>query len=93
LEDGNITNSVNFPAATLPRRQGSQRLIVANRNQPNMIGNITAVLAEQNINIDDMLNKSREDLAYSIIDLNGDVRSDLVQTIEQLDGVIFARIV
>jgi len=93
LEDGNISNSVNFPNATLPRRSGNQRLIVANDNKPNMIGAITQILADHAINIDDMLNKSRGDLAYNIIDVNGNLSDEAVTAIARLDGVLFARAV
>jgi len=93
LEDGNIINSVNFPNCSLPKRSGDKRLIVANENKPNMIGNITNLLAKNNINIDDMLNKSRGDLAYNIIDISGNIGDDLVKSIEELDGVLFAKLV
>ncbi len=91
LEDGNIRNSVNFPAARMPRN-GKYRLIIANRNIPKMVGNITSVLADENINISDMLNKHRDDIAYNIIDLDDDLNNEQVAKIRALEGVIMVRV-
>lgn len=91
LEDGNIRNSVNFPAADMPRSNGA-RIIIANRNVPAMVGKITTVLAELNINIADMLNKHRDDLAYNIIDIDGAIAEDQVARIRSIEGVILARV-
>lgn len=91
LENGNIKNSVNFPTADMPRNGGS-RLIIANKNVPAMVGKITAVLAEENLNIADMLNQHREDLAYNIIDIDGAVQEDQVAKIRKIDGIILARV-
>ena len=91
LEDGNIRNSVNFPAADMPRSNGP-RIIIANRNVPAMVGKITSVLAELNINIADMLNKHRDDLAYNIIDIDGNIAEDQVARIRNIEGVILARV-
>jgi len=89
LEDGNIKNSVNFPAADMPRNGGS-RIIIANKNVPAMVGKITNVLAEQNINISDMLNKHRDELAYNIIDIDGSISDEQVARIRQIEGIILA---
>ena len=91
LKNGNIKNSINFPAADMPRNN-SARIIIANRNVPAMVGKITAVLAEQNINIADMLNKHREDLAYNIIDIDGNIEEAQVAKIRLIDGIILARV-
>jgi D-3-phosphoglycerate dehydrogenase len=91
LENGNIKNSVNFPSASMPRNGGA-RLIIANRNIPKMVGNITAVLADENINISDMLNKHRDELAYNIIDLDGEVDESQIARIKEVDGVIMVRL-
>jgi D-3-phosphoglycerate dehydrogenase len=91
LEDGNIRNSVNFPAARMARN-GKYRLIIANRNIPKMVGNITSVLADENINISDMLNRHRDDIAYNIIDLDDDLNENQVAKIRSLDGVIMVRV-
>lgn len=92
LENGNIINSVNFPNATMPKSQENQRLVIANKNIPCMIENITSILAENNINIVNMLNKSRGDIAYNIIDINGDTDKYLIEKIRDIDKVIFARL-
>lgn len=91
LENGNIKNSVNFPNTGMPRN-GGYRLIIANKNIPKMVGNITAVLADQNINIADMLNKHRGDIAYNIIDIDGEISEDSVQKIRDIDGIIMVRL-
>ncbi len=92
LENGNIINSVNFPNATMPKSINRQRLIIANKNIPHMIENITSILANTNINIVNMLNKSRGDIAYNIIDINGNVDKSLIEKIENIDEVIFSRL-
>lgn len=72
LENGNIRNSVNFPPIMLDRVQGAAegtRLAISNKNVPGMLGKILSILAEQNINVVDMINKSRDDIAYNLIDL------------------------
>lgn len=91
LENGNIKNSVNFPNATMPRN-GRNRLIIANKNIPRMVGNITAVLADENINIADMLNKHFGDIAYNIIDIDGDIPDEKVQKISDIQGVFMVRV-
>ena len=89
LQDGNIKNSVNFPSTDMPRNGGT-RLIIANKNVPAMLGKITNVLAEQNINISDMLNKHRDELAYNIIDIDGSISDSQVEKIRQIEGIILA---
>ncbi len=91
LEDGNIKNSVNFPSADVPRNGGA-RIIIANKNVPAMVGKITNVLAEQNINIADMLNKHRDELAYNIIDIDGNINDEQIAKIRQIEGIILARV-
>ena len=93
LENGNIINSVNFPNASMPRSPETTRVIIANKNVPSMIENITSKLAKNNLNIVDMLNKSRGDIAYNIIDVSGNVDNALCDRIESLDNVIFARVI
>lgn len=92
LEKGNIKNSVNYPECILAL-SGTKRILVANRNIPNMIGQITQVLAENKINIADMLNKSKGDLAYNIIDIEGDVNNTIVEKIKSIKDVIMVRII
>ena len=93
LENGNIRNSVNFPEAVLPRVPGKTRLAIANSNVPNMVGQISTLLANANINIADLLNKSRGELAYTLIDTDGGVDDQLVQRLRGIEGVLSARVV
>jgi D-3-phosphoglycerate dehydrogenase len=91
LNDGNIKNSVNFPNSEMPRN-GGYRLIIANKNIPKMVGNITSVLADEDINIADMLNKHRGDIAYNIIDIDGEISENQVKAIRDIEGIIMARV-
>jgi D-3-phosphoglycerate dehydrogenase / 2-oxoglutarate reductase len=93
LENGNIRNSVNYPEAVLPRMPNTTRIAIANSNVPNMVGQISTSLAGQKINIADLLNKSRGDIAYTLIDVDGAVSASLLATIRAIDGVLAARIV
>ncbi len=93
LENGNIRNSVNFPEAVLPRAPNSTRLAIANSNVPNMVGQISTCLAGANLNIAELLNKSRGEYAYTLIDTDGTVDADVVGKIRSIDGVLAARIV
>ncbi len=91
LEEGEIRNSVNFPEATLRRGPGTTRLAIANSNVPNMVGQISTLLADAGLNIADLLNKSRGDLAYTIIDVDGEPSDDLLAKIRSISGVLAAR--
>ena len=93
LENGNVRNSVNFPEAVLPRIPGTMRLAIANSNVPNMVGQISTCLASASINIADLLNKSRGEYAYTLIDTDGVVDEALVARIASIAGVLSARIV
>lgn len=90
LEKGNIINSVNFPDCTL-MPSGSKRILVANKNIPNIIGQITQVLAEQKINIADMLNKSKGDYAYNIIDIDGNINDKVIAHLKNIKDVVMVR--
>ena len=92
LERGNIKNSVNFPAAEMAPT-GKTRITVANKNVPNMVGQITAVLAKHKLNIEDMLNKNRGEVAYNIIDVAGDVPKDIQAELAAIDGVLLVRVI
>ncbi len=92
LENGNVRNSVNFPEAVLPRIPNTTRLSIANSNVPNMVGQISTCLAAANLNIADLLNKSRGEYAYTLIDTDGSVSEDLVQRIRKIEGVLSARV-
>ena len=90
LERGTITNSVNFPECQLDATD-NQRVLVANRNIPNMVGQITTILANHSINILDLLNRHRGDLAYNIIDIDGNLSQGAVDQLQAIEGVIFVR--
>jgi D-3-phosphoglycerate dehydrogenase / 2-oxoglutarate reductase len=90
VENGNITNSVNLPKLSL-ERTGEFRLGFANRNVPNMLGQVLPILAESHINVLDMLNKSRGDVAYSLIDVDKQVTDDIVEKIKSIDGIYTVR--
>jgi D-3-phosphoglycerate dehydrogenase / 2-oxoglutarate reductase len=92
LENGNIRNSVNYPDAVLPRVPNTTRLGVANRNVPNMVGQISTALAAHGINIADLLNKSRGEYAYTLIDADGILGEGLLAELRAIDGVLSARI-
>jgi len=92
LESGNIKNSVNFPDCELDFRART-RIVIANRNIPNMVGQITGVLAAEKINIADMLNKHKGELAYNIIDVDGEMPVGAVDKIRAIEGVIMARVI
>jgi D-3-phosphoglycerate dehydrogenase len=91
LENGSVRNSVNFPEAILPRTLGATRLSIANENVPNMVGQISTALAAHNLNIADLLNKSRGDLAYTLIDIDGTIPEAAIAQIRQIDGVLATR--
>lgn len=93
LENGNIRNSVNFPEAVLPRVPGTTRLAIANSNVPNMVGQISTCLAGAGLNIADLLNKSRGEYAYTLIDADGAVDEELIVRLRAIEGVLAARIV
>ncbi len=93
LEHGNIRHSVNFPEASLPRVPATARIAIANSNVPNMVGQISTCLAEAGLNIADLLNKSKGELAYTLIDIDGRVPAGLVDRIGQIQGVLNARVV
>ena len=90
LEHGVIHHSVNFPEVEMPRAN-AHRLTLANENVPNMVGQISTVLADQGLNIEDLLNKSRGDLAYTIVDLNGDVTEETLTQLRAIEGVLSVR--
>jgi D-3-phosphoglycerate dehydrogenase len=92
LETGNIKNSVNFPNCELEKKEDKKRIIIANKNIPNMISLITTLLAENNINIYDMLNKSKQDIAYNIIDTDDDVSNDILEKILGINGILMAKV-
>ena len=91
LENGNIKNSVNFPNLHLDRDSSAtkgSRLAISNKNVPKMLGQILSVLADQNINVIDMLNKSRDEIAYNLIDLEATPSDQAIDAIADIDDVI-----
>ena len=93
LEEGSITNSVNFPDAVLVRGEGTTRIAIANSNVPNMVGQISTLVAASGLNIADLLNKSRGGLAYTLVDVEGEVPDTLMAQIRGIDGVLSARVI
>lgn len=93
LESGNIINSVNFPEAQM-ETHNEARILVANQNIPNMVSQISAVLAAEGINIDQMLNKKRNDIAYNIIDVDKKVIDESIrEKLMAIDGIFMVRII
>ncbi len=90
LEDGTVTNAVNFPDAFMPRTGGT-RITIANANVPNMVGQISTILATAGLNIADLLNKSRGEIAYTIIDLDGGIDDTTTASIRAINGVLSMR--
>ena len=90
LENGNIKNSVNFPEL-IEERQSDFRLTLSNRNVAGMIGQITTILAENNINIVELINKSRDEIAYNVIDLETKPSEKVIADLEALENVINVR--
>lgn len=93
LENGNIRHSANFPEAALPRLPATARIAIANSNVPNMVGQISTCLAEAGLNIADLLNKSKGEVAYTLIDIDGQVPAGLIERIAAIQGVLSARAV
>ena len=92
LENGNIKNSVNFPSLYLERTAGC-RLAVTNTNVPKMLGSVLSVLADANINVADMLNKSRGDLAYNLIDMESCPDEAALAQLRSLEGIVNVRLI
>ncbi len=92
LETGNIVNSVNFPNCSLAEG-GIGRLTVIHKNVPNMITQFTKILSDEHINISDMINKSKGDVAYSIYNTDHEIPENVIEKIEAIDGVLRARII
>jgi len=90
LKNGNITNSVNFPNCEL-ERNGNARITIVNKNIPAMIEKVTTILAEANLNIEEMINKSKGNIAYNILDISGVVSEETIKKLEESEGVIRVR--
>ncbi len=90
LENGNIRNSVNFPELVMPRSEG-YRIAIANANVPNMLGQISTCLANAGLNIHDMLNKSRGELAYTLVDVDSELPPECLDKVAAIEGVLNVR--
>lgn len=91
LENGNIVNSVNFPSVHMPR-ESDQRLAIANANVPNMLGQISTAMADAGLNIHNMVNNSRGEMAYTLVDLDSTVPEAVVKKIRAIAGVLNVRV-
>ncbi len=87
LENGNILNSVNFPNVSMPR-ESAYRVAIANANVPNMVGQISSVLAGAGLNIHNMVNKSKGDMAYTLVDVDSAVTAAVMQHLAAIAGVL-----
>jgi len=90
LENGNLQNAVNFPDAQMPR-EAPYRLAIANANVPDMLGRISHALGKRKINIHNMLNKSRGEMAYTIVDADTPVTGEALKELADLTGVLAVR--
>ncbi|HET9649060.1 MAG TPA: 3-phosphoglycerate dehydrogenase, partial [Microlunatus sp.] len=90
LLDGTIANAVNFPAVALPR-ESAYRIAIANANVPNMVAQVSHEMAERGLNIATMTNKSRGELAYTLVDVDSPVSAEVIDAIASLDGVLKVR--
>ena len=90
LENGNILTSVNFPEAKMPRA-GKELLAITHKNIPNMVGQISTAVADAGANIIDMLNKSRDDVAYTLIDLESEISDTVIGNLKQIEGILTVR--
>jgi len=90
LEHGNVVNAVNFPAVTMAR-ESAYRVAIANANVPNMLGQISTAMARAGLNIHNMVNKSRGDMAYTLVDVDSPVGPDVLDAIRAIDGVLSVR--
>lgn len=93
LENGNIRHAVNFPEAVLPRIEGNTRIAIANANVPNMVGQISTALAAAGLNISDLLNKSRGDVAYTLADVDGKLPGEVLDQLAAIEGVLSLRVI
>jgi D-3-phosphoglycerate dehydrogenase len=93
LENGNIINSVNFPTVDMGVCQTRRRVAIIHANQANMITQFTAFYGEQGINISDMVNKSKGEYGYTVLDIDSETTEDTVKTLESIAGVIRVRVV
>lgn len=91
LENGNIRNSVNFPDIEMPRGKG-ERISIANQNIAGVVSNISSVLAHENINLENLQNKSRGNYAYTLIDVDRSIKKEIFANLQKINGVLSVRI-
>ena len=93
LENGNIVNAVNFPNVSMGRTEGTSRITFSNDNVSGVLGHVLSVLAEREVNVVDMVNKSRGELAFNIIDVQGQPQDHVIAAIAAVEHVIHVRVV
>lgn len=92
IENGNIRNSVNFPEVVMPMSNGT-RIAIANANVPNMVGQISTTMAQAGLNINDLLNKSRDQIAYTLVDVDESVPPEVIEKLRGIEGVLNVRLI
>jgi D-3-phosphoglycerate dehydrogenase len=90
LEDGTIRNAVNFPSVEMPR-ESPYRVAIANANVPNMLGQISSTMAKAGLNIHNMVNKSRGEMAYTLVDVDSPVEVPVIEALAAIEGVLSVR--
>ena len=90
LEHGNVANAVNFPNVAMAR-ESAYRVAIANANVPNMLGQISTAMANAGLNIHNMVNKSRGDMAYTLVDVDSVVDAGVLDTLQAITGVLSVR--
>lgn len=93
LENGNIKNSVNYPACDMGIPKTACRIAINHKNIPNMVSQITTAFAEKHINIADMINKSRKEWAYTLMDVDGEISDDIIEALKSIEGVVKVRVI
>jgi D-3-phosphoglycerate dehydrogenase len=93
LEYGCIRNSVNFPEVVVAPSSEGVRICIANQNVPGVVGHISSVLGEAGLNILDLLNKSRGDYAFTLVDIHADAPPEILERIRSIDGVLSVRVI
>ncbi len=93
IENGNIANSVNYPAIDAGKCQTEARVCVCHKNIPNMLAQFTGVFSSEGINIENMANKSRGNYAYTMLDICAKVPAELVEKLNRIEGVLKARVI
>ena len=93
LENGNITHSVNYPDCDMGKKEDGNRITILHRNIPNMLGQFTALLAKDNMNINVMANKSKKEYAYTMIDVEADIPAEVEEELAAIEGVLKIRVI